>query len=53
MSNSNYPYFIDGSQCNVTDLVYVLRSKGILSDSDIDFIIGRKSMATWIEENEE
>jgi hypothetical protein len=54
MSNTEYPlFYTDGSQFNVADLVYVLKSKGILSSSDIDFIAGRESLDNWKRSKEE
>lgn len=53
MKHTEYLFQPAGSQYNVSDLIIVLKSKGILSDVDIDFISGRLSMPEWLEHGEE
>lgn len=53
MSNTEYPFYTDGSQFNVADLVYVLQYKGILDADDINFISGRTNLKDWKKTKEE
>ncbi len=53
MDHPEYLFQPVGSQYNVSDLIVVLKSKGILSDVDIDYISGRLSMPEWLDHSEE
>ena len=53
MSKTEYPFNVNGAQYNVADLIYVLRSKGLLDSNDIAFISGRTSLDDWQKNKEE